>query len=193
MLSLIFISIYKRKNKKRHVVIYYRLLHASRNIKNILLFSCGRAISSPWWLAILLIFQNERIVAHGEMPPFSRRKDRTVPWRHLRFYEWFNGNASPRSPSSQQYLENIPVCTLMLFSSFRWKEEAFGTHLARSSFPLSLLFSLPFRECFEPAASLPYIVKRNTYFVLAHPFAFDNTYAQRKNLVLLFQFKGCFE
>lgn len=32
-------SVFKRKDKKRHAVIYYRLLHASRNIKNPLLFS----------------------------------------------------------------------------------------------------------------------------------------------------------
>jgi len=98
---------------------------------------------SSW--TILLDFRNTRTVAHGEMLPFSRQENRTVLWRHLRFYEWFNGNISPPAlpPAFQQYLENIPVCTLMLFSFFGWKEKVLKTHLARSLpslFP-SLLFS----------------------------------------------------
>lgn len=48
-------------------------------------------------------------------------------------------------PFFQQYLENIPACTLMFFSSFGWKEKVFATHFARSVFPLYFcrLSSLP--------------------------------------------------
>lgn len=105
----------------------------------------GRRVVSLW--TILLNFQNTKTVAHREMLPFSRRENRTALWRYLRFYEWFNGNVLPLA--FQQYLENIPVCTLMLFSSFGWKEKALATHLARSVFPLYFCLLSSFSRMFR--------------------------------------------
>lgn len=76
--------------------------------------------------------------------------------------------------SLQQYLENIPACTPMLFSSFEWKENSRRFLLYLPFFYPAFLFSV----LREPAASSPCIAKRNTYFVLAHSFAFDGTRAR---------------
>lgn len=142
MLSLIFIFIHKRENKKRYAVIYYRLLHAPRNIKKFLLFSRGRAISLPRWLAILLIFQNERTVAHGEMPPFSRRKDRTVPWGT---YDFTNDLTRMHLPALRllnntwKTFRYAPWCSLVLLDEKRKHSGRISLDLP-SLYPCSSLF-----------------------------------------------------
>lgn len=130
---------YVRKNKKNKTAIYHGVSRCQRFF--LLLQASGVFVDN-----LVEFLEYKDCCTRRNISVFTSGKSHRAMWRHLRFYEWFNGNVSLPAIflSFQQYLENIPVCTLMLFSSFG-KRRHFGMHLARSVFPLysCLLSSLP--------------------------------------------------
>lgn len=94
------------------------------------------------------------------MLPLSRRENRTVLRRYLRFYEWFNGNVLPPSPPSPPY---PPSPSNNTWKTFRYARsgslvllDGKRRHSRRISLDLSSLFisafASPSRECSEVAA-----------------------------------------
>lgn len=146
--------------------------HAAYRDSKIFFSFFGRRVVSLW--TILLNFRNTQKLLHTEKC-FRFRVGKIVP-RCGDTYDFTNDLTgmyclSP-SNNTEKTFRYARWCSLVLLDEKR-------RHLRRISLDLSSLFisafSPPFHECSEIAASLPCIVKRNTYFVLAHPFAFDDT------------------
>lgn len=153
------------------------------------LFSpAGKRHLCEWW-TILLIFKMQELWYIKKIAASPHKENYTASRGDTRdFTNDLTGMhpllflSSPHHRSNTwKTFRHARRCSLVLSNEKRIRSASFSISL--SFIPL---FSSLFCECSKPAASFPCITKRNTYFVLAHSFAFDAVHARSGRTAFFF-------